>query len=98
MFMMLTGIPPYDGSNDLEIVRSIRSRRYNGCILDELTISEDAMDLISKLLAINPEKRLSAEDALGHQWIKRYDTSHEDPNITRQCLIQLSNFNTYSRL
>ena len=33
-------------------------------------ISEDALDLLNKLLAIDPEKRISAKDALNHPFFK----------------------------
>lgn len=33
-------------------------------------ISGDAKDLIRKMLITDPEKRISAQDALQHEWIK----------------------------
>ena len=39
----------------------------------ELQISEEAKDLIRRLLRANPEKRLSIEQVLAHPWIQRYE-------------------------
>jgi len=30
-----------------------------------------AKDLIKKLMCVNPEKRLTAKNALGHMWFKK---------------------------
>jgi len=42
--------------------------------LDELLIdvSPDALDLLHALLQFNPDKRLTAEQALKHPYVKRY--------------------------
>jgi len=42
--------------------------------LDDLLIDvpADALDLLHALLQFNPEKRLSAEQALKHPYVKRY--------------------------
>ena len=34
-------------------------------------MSKEAKDLITKLLQVDPEKRLSIEEALNHEWIKK---------------------------
>lgn len=39
---------------------------FNGCC------SEEAMDLLEKLLRFNPERRLTAEEALRHPWLSDY--------------------------
>lgn len=48
------------------------------------SISDDAKDLISKLLKKNVHKRLSASQAYSHPWIQKYhkDLTSEDPIIS----------------
>ena len=36
-------------------------------------ISDEAKDLIRRLLRVNPEKRLTLEQVLAHPWIQRYE-------------------------
>ncbi|XP_043923321.1 mitogen-activated protein kinase 15 [Protopterus annectens] len=43
--------------------------------------SEDAMDLIKKLLVFNPEKRLNAEEALRHPYVRRFHNPAREPSL-----------------
>jgi len=40
--------------------------------------NEEGLDLLEKMLQFNPAKRINAEDALQHPWIKHLGTSDED--------------------
>jgi calcium-dependent protein kinase len=66
---MLCGKQPFEGDNDEEIYDKIRKCNIN--FLDEEwdIISNDAKDLIKKLLIKDPNKRYSAKEALAHPWI-----------------------------
>merc|ERR1712183_1149420 len=44
-------------------------------------ISAEAKDLIASLLTVNPEKRLSADGALNHSWMKSDDTYLEGKDL-----------------
>eukprot|EP01068_Selenidium_serpulae_P005610 Selendium_serpulae@DN4105_c0_g1_i1.p1 len=45
--------------------------------------SEQAVDLISKLLQFNPNNRISAEEALRHQYVEQFHNEGEEPNCSR---------------
>lgn len=72
VYMLLTGSPPFHGS-DKEILSKIKagdvqwSSRFNK--LTPLT-----QGFVKGLLVADPEKRLSAEQALEHDWIKSKNT------------------------
>ena len=70
---MLSGIVPFDVKNDKEIIRKVRWGEYNLDIVELRNISSDAKDLIKQLLCYDPKNRFSAEEALRHPWIVRYD-------------------------
>jgi calcium-dependent protein kinase len=42
MFMMLTGWPPYEGPNELEIIRAVKDNQYNQTALENADLSEEA--------------------------------------------------------
>lgn len=67
-FILLCGYPPFYGDNDAEIFRSIQSGKFAFSSPEWDTISDDAKDLIMKLLLKNPKARLSASKALVHPW------------------------------
>jgi serine/threonine protein kinase len=53
---------------------------------------------LGELLTYDPRQRLSASEALSHNWIKLYDDSDKDIEITCQALVALSKFNAQQKL
>lgn len=71
LYIMLCGYPPFNGPSDKKIIEAVLAGQYS---LDEPewhTVSDEAKDLICKMLCYNPEQRITARDALCHQWIKK---------------------------
>ncbi|XP_050438580.1 calcium/calmodulin-dependent protein kinase type IV-like [Adelges cooleyi] len=71
MYVLLTGCSPFGGDTKQETFCNISQ-----CKLDfpeDLfqDISEDAIDLMKKLMVKNPRDRLTAKDCLGHTWFQR---------------------------
>lgn len=60
MFDMLTGQPPFTGNNNKKIMDKIVANKLK----IPYYLSQDAKDLLTKLLRKNPEKRLSDFDAI----------------------------------
>ena len=48
------------------------------CLRDQFpaTASDEALDLLSKMLEFNPEKRISVEGALAHPFMKNLHVRH----------------------
>ena len=103
LYIMLAGKPPFGGQNDREIINNVRRGVYslNGIEFDN--ISENAIDLIQKLLVMPPNLRLSAEQALNHQWFKQLNTKElynriEDENIIINLINNIKNYKRESAL
>mmetsp|Transcript_21244 Transcript_21244/g.38368 ORF Transcript_21244/g.38368 Transcript_21244/m.38368 type:complete len:902 (-) Transcript_21244:118-2823(-) len=75
VYIMLTGVHPFDldgGATDEEIQRKIINREappLRDCKTTE-HLSESAIDLIEKLIAWEPEDRITAIQMLDHPWVK----------------------------
>mmetsp|Transcript_26847 Transcript_26847/g.68219 ORF Transcript_26847/g.68219 Transcript_26847/m.68219 type:complete len:437 (+) Transcript_26847:27-1337(+) len=75
VYMLLTGSPPFHGSDD-EVLRKIKSGSpHFGSRF--VRLSEPARDFVQSLLILDPVKRLSAELALDHTWVKTKNNSSE---------------------
>ena len=98
LYIMLTGKPPFDGNNELEIVRNIKLGEYDMVTPELEKVSSHAKDLLQQLLKYDPEKRISAEKAMQHPWIKKFDDSVKDNHIVIRCLLALQRFNTQQKL
>ncbi|CAO3576412.1 unnamed protein product [Absidia cylindrospora] len=68
-FVLLCGYTPFYGEDQAALFESIMSGKYE---FDEEywgDISDSAKNMIDNLLAFDPEKRITATDALQHPWI-----------------------------
>ncbi len=54
--------------------------------------SDSVKDLISKLLCVNPQKRLSAEEALKHPWFKDVKEVMQDVFTEKEKAIILKDY------
>eukprot|EP00919_Chromeraceae_sp_WS-2016_P054010 GHVR01128209.1.p1 GENE.GHVR01128209.1~~GHVR01128209.1.p1 ORF type:complete len:523 (+),score=110.21 GHVR01128209.1:268-1836(+) len=69
-YMLLIGSAPFWGANDDETIKKIISGKYPTTGPRWEAISPLAKDFVSKLLELDPEKRLSAREALSHPWMR----------------------------
>ena len=66
MYILLTGEPPFDGSNEDEIFSNILNNNINLDNPKLKYVSDNCKDLIQKLLEKNAKKRITASNALKH--------------------------------
>ena len=69
LYILLGGYPPFIDDNQRRLFRKIRKGQYE--FHDEYwaPVSGDAKDLISGLLCVDADARLTAREALGSNWI-----------------------------
>ncbi len=95
MYILLAGYPPFNAKNQRELFKLIRKGHYEFHEKFWSDISDDAKDFISKLLTVNPKKRYTASDALGHTWMKHAEVNKRE---LRSSIVQLRTFNAKRKM
>lgn len=64
-----------------ELLRSTHGKAAKSLrsMFEDTAISIDALDLLEKLLQLNPEKRLTAEEALAHPFLQKFACPSDEP-------------------
>lgn len=70
VFLLLSGGLPFVGRNQKELFRCIVSGKFEFKEESWKWVSDDAKDMVTKLLTLNPDKRITAKKALLHPWLK----------------------------
>lgn len=89
-FLLLSGTLPFSGSTQKELFRSIVSGKYEFSE-DWADISEEGKEFVTKLLQVDPKKRLGAEAALDHAWMNLPE-SELNPRILEDASLRIRDF------
>lgn len=98
LYILLSGRPPFDGKDDKEIVRKVKIGHYDLNLPEFKYVSREAIDLMKKMLTYDPDKRITAENALKHQWVMKKAYEEIDVEVTLNALKNLKNFNIEKKL
>lgn len=97
MFVLFTGFFPFDGDTDKEIEENILNYNFSLNHPEFASVSEEAKSLILKLLTYDPNKRISAMEALNHPFFtknfNRNNIFNEEINCG-EALENMKNFKT----
>ena len=99
MYIMLTGVPPFFGSDEESTLNHVLEGKYDTSINSYLNLSTNAKDLIKKLLKYNPNERITAREAIYHQWFQTDEflsiyqrINRIDPLEVKEMLKNLENY------
>jgi calcium-dependent protein kinase len=91
LYILLSGRPPFDGNDDREIIKSVKTGQYSMSGPEFRNLSHDAKDLIRAMLS-KADERIDAQTALNHRWIKNKVEEPVDTQATIAALNNLKNF------
>ena len=99
MYILLSGRPPFSGDDDSEIMLKVRKGKYDLESAPFDTLSKSGLDLIKNLLEIDPQKRLSASEAIDHLWFKENKSKELYNKIYDQTILikMINNLKVYKR-
>jgi len=102
LYVFMSGYLPFQGNNRNDVFYKIKKAGYHFNHAEFKSCSKSVIDLIEKLLIVDPNKRLSAGQALKHEWFTSFDkgTSGSTPvlNIDHNVLERLQSFKGVSKL
>ncbi|XP_076910927.1 calcium-dependent protein kinase 29-like [Bidens hawaiensis] len=97
LYILLSGVPPFWGENERSIFKAILEGSLDLHSPPWSSISPSAKDLISKMLTRNPKKRITADKALEHPWLKEDGEASESP-MDSAVLIRMKQFRAMNKL
>lgn len=98
MYILLCGYPPFYGETDNDVLSKVKAGQFSFSGPEWRRVSDDAMDLIRKLLRINPKDRYTAEDALKHPWIRSLARNSKSVALPDTLMSNLKGFRALNKL
>ena len=87
MYIMLCGAPPFNADKDSDILRLVKKGQYSMESGVWRTVSTTAKSLIKACLEMDHKKRITAQDALSHEWPGSSSTLPPPPTPGRACKV-----------
>jgi serine/threonine protein kinase len=81
LFLLLGGFLPFDDEDDEVVFDLTREGRFEFRPEFWNSVSQSAKDLVTKMLTVNPKKRISASRALQSHWIEHGDEEFEERQL-----------------
>lgn len=72
LYILLVGYPPFNGQTNIQIIEKVKKGKFKLTGPEWNCVDKDAKVLISRLLTLDPTRRMSAAQALQSAWILRF--------------------------
>ncbi|VFQ63187.1 unnamed protein product [Cuscuta campestris] len=97
LYILLCGRPPFWADNEKGIFKKILGGEIDLQTQPWPSISSDAKDLITKMLCMEPKKRITAAQALEHPWLKE-DGKATDLPMDSAVLSRMKKFRAMNKM
>jgi calcium-dependent protein kinase len=92
LYIMLCGYPPFNGESEKEIMKNVMKGIYDFPEEEWSCVSNEAKELVSKMLKYDPRKRFSAKECLLSNWIQKNQDVTRDVKLSQNALENLKKF------
>lgn len=92
LYILISGSQPFYSDSEKETENLIISGKFNFCAPQWEYISSHCKNLIKNLLNANPDKRMSASEALNSSWIKKFANRRCSTELNQISLFNLKSF------
>ncbi|KAK9290095.1 hypothetical protein L1049_008259 [Liquidambar formosana] len=97
IYILLSGVPPFWAESEQEIFEEVLHGDLDFSSDPWPNISESAKDLVRKMLARDPKKRITAHEVLCHPWVQ-VDGMAPDKPLDPAVLSRLKQFSAMNKL
>ena len=91
--ILLTGKPPFDGTNDNGISQEILNKEITEELFKDHDLSQEALDFLKLILTKSKSKRPKARELLEHPWIKSLKPRGSNLKLNAEMVQNLKDFN-----
>ncbi|CAI2384535.1 unnamed protein product [Moneuplotes crassus] len=91
-YVLLSGCPPFQAKTLPELFVKIRSCDLKYINKDFKNLSQSSKDFIKGLLTVDPKERMTADEALQHQWIIK--AQEQAPELNDRVISKLARYRT----
>jgi len=96
-YVLLCGFPPFYGDSQKELFENIMNGTYDFPDPEWTDVSQGAKNFIKKILVVDPEKRVNADQCLNDEWIKESTGGKKDKDLKRLESFSVKKFKEYQK-
>eukprot|EP00475_Leptophrys_vorax_P035188 TRINITY_DN5772_c0_g1_i1.p1 TRINITY_DN5772_c0_g1~~TRINITY_DN5772_c0_g1_i1.p1 ORF type:complete len:525 (-),score=37.27 TRINITY_DN5772_c0_g1_i1:397-1971(-) len=82
LFGLLSCSMPFQGQSDRQLIRQVVKAHVDLSKGSWTSVSQEAKDLITRMLCVNPDVRLSMEEVVNHPWLKSSSRRRKAPALS----------------
>ena len=69
LYILLVGRPPFNARTELQTLKNTTKGNYSMHPEDWEDVSASAVDLVRRMLLVNPKERITVDQVLAHPWL-----------------------------
>eukprot|EP00397_Hematodinium_sp_SG-2012_P004695 GEMP01004708.1.p1 GENE.GEMP01004708.1~~GEMP01004708.1.p1 ORF type:complete len:537 (+),score=66.50 GEMP01004708.1:275-1885(+) len=96
-FLLLSGYSPFQSGPREHTMQRIFSGKYIMRADRWLTVSSEGRDFVAALLEVNPDRRLTAVQALAHPWFSKLERNDKEADVDEGVLSSLQSYANNSK-